>query len=310
MGDVSESMVAALKGEPAPEPAPADTAPVTDPAPVDTAPETPPAEASPQEPDPKFAAKFAALSKQERQLREARDKFKAEQQAFESSQKEAQEYRDALERFKSDPVGMLEWLGKKQGVEDPYDFITEAKINGGKPGATQEVKELKARLDAMEAERKRLAEETEKAKEQAQQQRHVDEFKGTIREHIEATKEEAELCHAFDRAEYVYSVVESHYSETGEVLPVEEAVKRVEDALQSEWRGIVEKLLTAPKTKSALLELIATKEPSVLPSKPRVSKTLTNKQASTAPPRSEPKGLLSREESLERAAATLRGETP
>lgn len=316
MSPVDSAVLAALKGEPAP-PAPApQPEPPAEP-PVDAAPPAdPPAEPTPP-PEPsetdaaKWSSKFSALSRQERELRAQRDKFKADRDAFKGDQAKATEYAQQLEAFKADPVAFMEWMGSQTDIADPYDHLTQAKLNGGTPGASHEVSELKKRVDAFEAASDKAKKDAEEVSAQKGQQEHVDNFKSSIAAHIEANLEDSELCHAFGQTEYVYSLVDAHYSETGKVLPVGEAVALAERNSTEQWRGLVEKLLTAPKAKAALLEMLAAaNEPVPQPSKQGTPKTLTNRQASAPPPRTDPARKLTREESIEKGARILRGEKP
>jgi hypothetical protein len=277
-----EAAVAALKAAPTEQPAPATPAPADTPA---------PAEAKPPEPEKKpepVSPKLAELAKRDRELREERKKLdeqRAAVEAFEAAKKKA-----AL-----DPAAGLQALGLS--LEQVIDFAA----NGGKaPPGVQEKSahdELRAEVEAL-----KKAREEEAAKHQKALEEHArNQWRSKALETAKASEKFEYVSAVGDEAvTLAMNALEQHFQETGEPLPMEEALSRVEAQLGD----LVDRLLTTKKSKSKLgfrqpAESAASESGQRTP--PR---TLTNSTAAMAPP---PSGRpLTREERKAAAAAALR----
>lgn len=142
------------------------------------------------------------------------------------------------------------------------------------------------------------------AKEQAEQNAYLDrayqEAQSEVRKIID-TSDKYPLTKGAGAHGLVWEVIQKHYDRTGEIVSDDAAASEVEAYLD----GFLGKLASIPQVQSRFAP-----PPPVLPSDGQPSqgmqpKTLTNQQSSTIPVRTSP-GLLSAEESIERAAKLLR----
>lgn len=254
--------------------------------------ETPP---EPPKQDDKFASKFAALSRREKEARALMTQAK-------ETQKEVEAWRKELEEGKKDPLSFLE---SKFGVT--FDDLTAKRLERGPVNKeSEEVKTLREELDALKNERL-----TEKEQRQlAARDEAVNRFKSGIAGEIEANKDkypilsvqngEAPLA-GIVGTDLVYDVIDIRYQNTGEVLKTGEAMEIIEKHLEKALEGI----LVLPKVKELYEKLSKPKEePKAPPSKSKTeSKTLTNAQAAPATPRST--GRMNDAQDLKRATEIL-----
>lgn len=248
--------------------------------------------------DPKFAARFAALSKREASVRK-------QEQAVKELQAKFQSWEAEQKLFQENP---LEFLNKK-GIS--FDKLTQLALNDGKKPPEMQIKELEERIEREKREREEL--EIKKAEENRNRTRsnyiqNADTF-------VKAKAQDYEFLSAQDApGELILEVVEQHYQRTtqmdedgnvikpGRILSLEEAVKLTEEGLEKEFESRFGKL---NKVKSKFLP----KEPAAplaAEGKP-VTKTptLTNsQQTAVATPTSTP--VKSIEESKREAAKLLK----
>lgn len=279
--------------------APTEAAPVT-PAVAETpapeaaapAPEAPKVEETKE--DPKFAARFAALTRREQALRaketEVKD-WQSKHKAFEEEQK----------LMDANP---LEYLQKKGWT---FDKLTQLALNDGKKPAEMRVQELEERLEKEKRER----EEKETKAAQTRYENQKKEFVGNIGKFLKDNAEAYEFCAAEDDgAQLIYDTIEEHYvrtkeqSGTGRVMTIEEAAKAVEkyfeDLVDNKYSKI-NKLKSKFQPKEAALGAGTAPQ---APASPKPA-TLTNTQASSVATPSDKKAL-SVEESKREAARLLR----
>ncbi len=281
------------------------------------APETPvaPVEASkpveerkPEAPKPLDAAasKFAALSRKEREIRQREQKFKAEAAAMEQRLKALEQREQEFEAaWKSNPLEAM----KKRGID--YKELTEKFVLQEEPTAEQKqmeyIKNLEAKLDALDNRLKEKDELTKKSQEELQVKsaetaktnylKHLTEF-------VNKSPEQYELIARNDAVNLIYEVMETHYENTkdpetgeGQLLTEEQAATEVENYLFEEAKKLIEsskvKSLFAPKAQAASE-----------PKKSTQSATLSNALSQQAPIKSDEN--LSDEESKRRVAAMIK----
>jgi len=184
--------------------------------------------------DDKFAAKFAALSRKEKQLRAKEvaleNRLKEMEAKFASKQSENSKYIDP-ERLKREPLKVMEETGLT------FKQLAEMVMNDGKATTEHILSEQEERIAAkIKALEDKLAEkEAKEAKERHEAQ--LSAFKSEL-ENFVATTEDYELIRAEEATELVYEVIEAHYNKTadeqgmnGIILSNKEAADAVENYL-------------------------------------------------------------------------------
>jgi len=232
--------------------------------------EEPKKEEAPKEQD-KFAAKFAALSRKEKQLRAREQEMNTRLKDMEAklAAKEAEVSSKFIDpaRFKKEPLKVMEETGLS------FQQLAEMVMNDGKPTQDQALSEVEARMQAKlkEYEDKLAAKEAKEAKERHEAQLHA--FKVQLTDFVNTT-EDYELIRAEDATSLVYDVIEAHYNKTadesgqnGEILSNKEAA----DAVEAYLLENAKKLTQVKKL-----------QPAAAPAKPAEKKaatTLSNAQA-------------------------------
>ena len=291
--------------------------------------QTPATADAPPKADP-FAAKFAALSRQEKQLYAERVAYKAqreaEQREWAARLESTKRYEDLRARAKTDRAAAQELL-KEAGIT--FDDLTKLHLNGGKPTAEMIAEQAKAETEAI---RKEMAERDERAKSEAEKAKEervtqaVASFKAQIDAVLKAKPDDFELTLNYQDSEgktgadLIYDVIDAHYEATekadgtGRVMSHEDAAKLVEEYLEKDYE---EKILSrkkiqakiGAKTGSSADGGSAPRAPAhgmvQAGAKPAAARTLTNADQTTVAtaPRIQPK---SREESLQDVAKLLR----
>ena len=252
--------------------------------------------ADPQE--ARLSARFAALSRKEKSLREQERRVKEAEQRL--------RLLDDQDRLaKEDPLALLDKLGIT------YEQLTDHVLGLGAPKDPLAL--VQQKLDALERQR---AEEREQAQ-RADTEQKLNQFKRTIRATIDTDADKYELIAAEEAYDDVYDLIEQHFEQTREVMPIERAAQLVEDHLYAEAR----KLTKAKKLRALLASDDAVRDTEQKKGTPgqanpeRVEDksapvdsapvTLTNGHVSVANPLPQAQ-RLSEEESKRRAAALLR----
>lgn len=256
-------------------------------------PETPVEEVKPvetkEEDDPKFAARFAALSRKERELLQ-------KEQSIKQSQREYQAYQKAVQDAKNNPVAYLQAAGLT--LEEAIQKI----INEGKEPTPEEV--LKKDVDSIKAEveaYKKAAQEHQARQMEQRKQAEEASILNNLKTYVESNPEKYELIMAYNAIPDVWEVIKRTYLETGGKvhLTEEQAAEAVENDLLEQAREEAKRVANLKKlqTESNQVKVSNPKEVS------KVSQTLTNQTATT--PASPPK-RLSREDSIKEAAKLLK----
>jgi hypothetical protein len=261
-----------------------------------------PVETAKPEQDPKFAARFAALTRRERQIQEREAKIKAEESEFRA-------WKKAKETAKINPVAYLEQSGLS------YSEITEYLLNNGPKTMTVEEKlaALEERLESDKKAQEEAKEAEKKAQEEASIQETIAKVKTGISNLVETEADAFELisAHGSDAQDLVFEVLVERWENLGEdksdFFPIERSVKwgceQVEKYLENQATEKVLKLKKfSPKQEG--------ESPGNVPSEPKTdtqTRTLTNRMtASPAVSSSDKTEYLSDEESKRRAASLLR----
>lgn len=270
----------------------------------------------------RFAAKFAALTRKEKALRQQAKELEEQSKTLSQRLKELEEKdnkfktREQLKR--EQPLKYLE----EEGLS--YEELTQALLNDGKipedkkqeriiASLQDEIKKLHDKLSEREQREKEEREQQEKQTAEQKVQSQISAFKSEISEFLGGAEEEKyELVKSglfadvTDPVEAIYDIIREHYEETkanspdeiGEILEISQAADLLEQFLEGE----AEKLA---KTKKAKAKFIPPKEePEQIEAQSNSPKTLENAHSSTVPDRQGKK--LSDEERIAEAANLIR----
>jgi hypothetical protein len=280
----------------APQAAPAVTetpvAPVT-PAPVapEAAPvvETPPVEAEKeQKEDPKFASRFAALTRKEQAIRARENSVKERESKYTS-------YEEEMKIAEANPLAWLE----KRGYT--FDKLTQLALNDGKKPADMQIQELREQLQREKEENEKKAAEDAKKDVETKTQR----FLSGVDEFLTAQSETYELLRTHDNGpQLVLDVMNEHQRVHGRILTVPEACEFIEKHFEAELDNKYGKLKKIQKKFGKAEEAPAA--PPASPEAPKApSPTLTNSlSTAVATPSSQP--VLNPEDSKREAAKLLK----
>ncbi len=265
-------------------------------------------------PDDKFASKFAALTRKERELRDREGKSKTE---VEAAKKQVEEYRNKYgqyesleESIKNDKRQALKWITDK-GVtpEELSDMLLEEldpnperKLAKTTSDIEKRLMERIAALEGKLTDKEKADLQAQKDAEQANFDKTVNQVKSELKEFIDAS-DDYELIKLSGEYETVFDVMQEHYNDQIskgvtpdkiKLLSYEEAAKWTESYLDQDANRKYE----AKRAKQAA----KTPEPV---SKKTTSPTLSNTLSTEVPTSAENKPK-SRDESLARAARLLR----
>lgn len=255
-------------------------------------------EAKPEETKPvdKFAPKFAALSRKERELtkreKDAETRLKQREEELSAKEKAIQE-REAkdLARQKLKKESPAKWL-EEEGVS--YEAVTQSILNNGDltPAQKQEqilaaqqeqIQKLTERLENKEKKELEEKEASEASALEKQHQERIDSFKGEIKTFLTAAPDTYELLmnNPFDEdpIEAVYETVAAFYQEHKKVLDVKEAADMCEQFLESRVDKIAKLKKVSQKT------LPPKEEPKSETAQSESPKTLENAHSSQTPNR-------------------------
>lgn len=247
--------------------------------------------------DDRFASKFAALSRKEKQIRQRELEISQRLQEIESRAKQAEEeygkWRSVPDRLKNEPLKVLEEAGLS------FEQLAEMALNDGKPTFDMQQAELEKRMSSKLEELERKLQEKEENEKSQRQEAILSEFKNGLQAYIEENASTYELVKANDAFDLVFDVIETQAERTGEVMDYKDACEAVETYLLEEAK----KHLSLSKIK-ALLGNQGTEKQSN--QEERSSVTLSNELS--AQPVSESGRRLSDEESKRLAAKMIRWE--
>jgi hypothetical protein len=259
------------------------------------APVNPPVAAKPEakKEAPAFGKQFSALSRKEKELREAQKAFEAEKTSGKWVSKD-----DFKRQAKLDPKKALEELGLD------YDYITNFQLDGKIPDQTKREVELNDQLNELRREIAGL--KGEKPVELSPEEAAVNKFVEGIDPFIESNNEKYKLVHRMQESGLVYEFLEQIYAQT-----VEQGKPRLPS--YDEGADLAEKYLQEQLQEIATM--FGYSKPAAdgkQPTKPQSqsgsqsSQTLSNELNQTSPSTGQPKNRFDPEELIQRAAAKLR----
>lgn len=233
------------------------------------APETP--VATPPEPEQdSLATRFAALSKKEKAIvereRQLREQYESKVAAWEQAQQDA----------KKNPIKYLESIGLT--LEDVANHVLSENTDQPLSPEEMRVKQIEEKLAAMEAQKLKEQEEAQQAAQRAQQEmieQTVSGYKNVITQYLQQNPDTYELTAQLDSVDLVFDVTEQYYNQTGELLPLDQAVQAVEEY----WEAEVERVMQLNKIKTKYGR--STPEEPKIPSQAERSVTLTNRVGTT-----------------------------
>lgn len=182
---------------------------------------------APKAPEFDFSKSFATLTKREKQIRAMEQKLK---------ERDGDETYKAYQEFKSDPRQKALKLLESHGIS--YKDLTDLVLNDGNLTPEQQVKALK---DEFDLDRKTRTEEASKASQRAVEQT-IEAHKATISHFVDSNADNYELISATkdqNSIETVFAVIESHYRDTGDILPMQAACDQVEKEFESQARRLM-----------------------------------------------------------------------
>lgn len=204
---------------------------------------TPPVETPADEkPKERYSTNLSALVRKEQailrqkqalaQERAQLEQFKREREQFLS---EKEQWARQQQEFRTNPQKLLDHYGLN------YKQLTDYYMNNAEPtadlqvsGLRSEIQELKERQEREAQERKRLAEESEKARLQQVESQ----LKTNITEFVNRNTEQYEIIAANNAHGLVYDVMETHYNQTGKILSIKESADMVEEYLTEQVKKL------------------------------------------------------------------------
>lgn len=172
---------------------------------------------------------FAALSRREKAFREKAQATERERASFAAERRELETYRALRQRARENPKAWLEAGAlDRETAQKAWEDAREAKPESA---AERRLAELEKQL----AERDRKFQESQ---EQAARTRYVDKISRVI----ESDPAAYELLHAEGRADDVFELMDRHYREHNEVLPVEKACEALESVLAEQLEAQAKRL--------------------------------------------------------------------
>lgn len=189
--------------------------------------ETPtPTAATEEKKDDFLSPKFAQLARQEKQIRAAVAKMKAEREAFDAEKKAYLNGYVPKDKLKSDPLAAFSDAGIS------YDEIAQRLISAPQSEVDPTIRALQAKIEQLESEQANFKKTNEESKSEAYKQA-LDSIRHKVKGVVEANPE-FELIKALDQSEAVVSLIEETFKSEGYVMTEEEAAKEVEEYLAEE----------------------------------------------------------------------------
>lgn len=246
-----------------------------------------------------ISRRFATLSQKERELQKKEVQLKREREEFLKQREQG----DPKAKTYESPLELLEAHGWS------YQDATEFVLTGQKP-ETKKARELEAKLQKMEDERKAEREAAEKTKQADEEQKKINDFKAGVKSQVQADPVRFELIHQGDNFDLVYDTMVAMFEQNGDgkVPDVLMVADLVEKHLENELKTKLEKLKSAKKLSSLFHTEAKAEDPNKKPESRAEAesvgiKTLTNSQSQTATKSAN--RVLTDEEALEEAAKLM-----
>lgn len=167
-----------------------------------------------------MSAKFAALARKEKQIRQMARRFQSEKQSLEAQKVEIEKYKNWDARLNNDPISVL--------LERGYtpDQIAQKLLNQNDPQASY-LQKLENKIQELENAQSQSLKKMEQAQsvqyEQARKQ-----IASDVKILVDGN-EEYESIQAMGAQEAVVELIEQVFNKDGIILPIEQAAKEVED---------------------------------------------------------------------------------
>lgn len=243
--------------------------------------------------DGMFSQRFATLTKKERELLQKEREIQERQNKI---KEQFGSYDDFLALKDKNPLEAIERMGLS------YEELTKRALESD----DDPVKKLEKKFTDWEAK----MEEDKKRREMEDNDRKISSFKAQIKAQIEADSDTFDIINTTGNYDLVYDVISKHFEKTqaetgqGQILSIAEAAKKVETYLEKEFEDkIMRSKKFSSKFKTQKSDSLAQEFESALSE--RKTDTLTNDFAQNQSGSSS-QSVLSREESLARAAQLLR----
>jgi hypothetical protein len=276
---------------------------------LDAAPEEGTTESTQEQPSPtaqteedkRFAAKFAALSRREKAVKERERQIEKRLKDLEERTAVKPEPKVEEEPLKLRALKKPFETLKELGLD--YETLTKIALNEGQLTPEIQMQILREELDnkyraELDQIKKQLSDKEQKEASDRDTQT-IGGFKREIGETIRAKAADFELLsvEGEDGIEMVFSAINNHYEETGEVIEINEAAEAVENQLLNEAKKRIE----LNKIKKLMGASQVTQPPAKEVKKPSV--TLSNQQSQVQP---SGKPNMSDEESKREAAKLIK----
>ena len=255
--------------------------------------------------DEKFASKFAALTRKEKEIAAARKLHEQQMSEFKQQQAEIQKMREEIEQEKQSWKSKLKQNPLKALEEEGFSFedLNNIALNDSNPTVEMQIRRLQEEMDSKYsrelAELKKQLQEKEESEARTNLERQQIAYKRSLEETIDQNVEKYELSSLYkgDAVQLAYEVTEEYYNEHKKVLSVEEALDLVEAYFEDEASKVLAAKKLAAKSASK------GQEPQSQSGK-KESVTISNSMAAEVPRNGS--RTLSREESLKEAAKLIR----
>lgn len=290
----------ATQGSPA-SAAPTEGAPSSSQAPQGDAAAPPGAAAPEQDMDLEWSRRFNQLTKREKMILEEKRKANEMRTKWEAEQKA----REARERKKKE--NPFDWL-KEEGMT--YEELTQFALSGGQVTPEERIAALEAKIEQDKLERQTEAERIAKERQEAEDNYITQKFQAKIGEVVKATPDfELVASYGTEGIQMIHEVMEAyHDANDGAMMTIEEAAAQCEAYLEKELERVVK---STNKVKKFLPQF---EQPSSDTTHRRPNDmsddggldTLSHESAMAPPGPNDSGEMLSNEESIRRAAETLR----
>jgi hypothetical protein len=247
--------------------------------------------------DTEWRRKMAHLAQMEKRVRNEKLTMKEQLAKLERLSK----YEEMEKKLSEDPLSVLQEKGWD------YNKITEKVLSQRQLTPDEKIEMIEQKLRKKEEDEIKRIEEEKQSEELIRQQQAINSFKAQINSFVEEKASEYELIVATDSHDVVFDVIQQHFNKTKKILPLEQACKMVETEIETQLMPRLEK---AQKVRNKFLPqqpADSVKVPADTTAKKVESHLVTLTNKATAPiPEVEHSRVISRDESLERAARLLK----
>jgi len=225
---------------------------------VETSPAAAAATPTQEKKDDFLSPKFAALARQEKQIRAERAKIKAERDALEAEKSARLNGYIPKDKFKDDPLSALEEAGLS------YDDLAKRLLEAPQSQVDPTVRAMQAKISDLESKLSQFTKSAEESKSTAYQQ-----ALDTIRHKVNGvvnSSSEFEMIKSLEQTDAVVALIEETFKAEGYVMSEEEAAREVEEHLLSEavrmsaLEKVKKKLAPAPAAETPKEEAAAPKQ--------------------------------------------------